>query len=100
MSQAMPWAWSAVTTWGKLFGLALLASWQRAQMTAVSSFGGLTVRGIVSVLGLRAVAGLARDHHMPALLFLVNDLGVAGLADLWPAKAMGRAAISAMASPR
>ncbi len=43
---------------------------------------GLDGCGIVGVLGLRSVAGFARDDHVAALLFLVNDLGVAGLADL------------------
>ncbi len=56
-------------------------------MTAGADDRGVELRGldgcgIVGVLGLRAVAGFARDDHVAALLFLVNDLSVAGLADL------------------
>jgi len=37
--------------------------------------------GIVGMLGLRAVAGLACHHHMFALLFLLDNVGMAGFAD-------------------
>jgi len=38
--------------------------------------------GIVGMLGLGSVAGLARDHYMLALLFLIDHVGVAGLTRL------------------
>jgi hypothetical protein len=37
--------------------------------------------GIIGVLGLRAVAGFARDDDVASLLFLVDDIGVASFAD-------------------
>jgi hypothetical protein len=42
--------------------------------------------GIVCVLGQSPVASLARDYHMLAKLFLIHDLGVAGLAGIVPCK--------------
>ena len=42
--------------------------------------------GVVRVLGLGAVAGLARDHHMLAQLLLIHDVGMAGLAGAVPGK--------------
>ena len=71
-----------MTTWGKVLGLALLASWQRAQTTAVSSLARLHGGGIVGVFGLGSVAGFAGDDDVLALLFLIDHVGMAGLADI------------------
>src|SRR5215470_20436223 len=43
--QATPPEWSAATTCGNPFGLALFASWQRAQITAVSGSWGFADAG-------------------------------------------------------
>src|SRR5947209_15211306 len=43
--QASPAEWSAETTCGKAFGLAVLASWHLTQSLAVSSFSGVTPPG-------------------------------------------------------
>ncbi len=39
-------------------------------------------RRIVGMLGLRTVARLARNHHMLALFLLLNNVGMAGLANI------------------
>jgi hypothetical protein len=56
-------------------------------VTASTDDGGVELRGldrcgIVGMFGLGAVAGFTGDDDVAALLFLVNNVGVAGLADL------------------
>ena len=46
-------------------------------------------RRIVGMLDLRSVAGFARDHHMPALLFLIDHVGMADLARIVARKGDG-----------
>lgn len=48
-------------------------------------------RGIVSMPGLGSVAGFARDNHMLALLLLIDDVGMAGLARVVPSEGQGAA---------
>ena len=67
---------------GEVFGLGAVGFVAAGTDDRGVELRGLDGSGIVSVLGLRAVAGFAGDHHVAALLFLVNDLGVAGLANL------------------
>ena len=60
-------------------------------VTASSDYGcvqllGLHRAGIISVLGLGAMAGLAGDNHMLAHLLLVHYIAVAGLASAVPGK--------------
>ena len=69
-----------MTTWGKSFGLGAVGF-----VAAGADDGGVELRrlyrcGIVSMLGLGSVAGFAGDNHMPALLFMIDDVGMAGLA--------------------
>jgi len=45
--------------------------------------------GVVGMLGQGAMAGLAGNSHMPALLFLIDDVGVAGFADFVAGKSGG-----------
>ncbi len=47
---------------------------------------GLHRTGIVRVLGQGPVASLASDNHMLAKLFLIHDVGMAGLAGVVPGK--------------
>ncbi len=82
VSQARPVEWSAEATCGKLFGFAALASWQRAQSTAVSSFGGFHGSWVVRMLGQRSVAGFAIHVRVLAILLLLKDVGMAGFAGL------------------
>lgn len=45
---------------------------------------GLQRSGVVRVLGQSPVTSLASDYHMFAKLFLIRDVGMAGLADIVP----------------
>jgi len=45
--------------------------------------------GIIGVNGLGSVAGFASDDHMLTLLFLINDVGMAGLAGVVAGKGNG-----------
>ena len=69
-------------------------------------FGGLHGGGIVGVLGLGSVAGFTGDDDMLALLFLIDHVGMAGLADIvagegcWPGRDLrdgGAAIVSVLA---
>jgi hypothetical protein len=45
---------------------------------------GLQRSGVIRVLGQSPVASLASNHHMLTKLFLIHDVGMAGLADIVP----------------
>ena len=82
VSQGKPVEWSAETTCGKLLGLAALASWQRTQSTAVSSFAGVTEPGSSACFASGPwQASQFTCACLPSFL-LLEHVGMAGFAGL------------------